>query len=58
MIVPEAAYTARELVGDPQLAGLDAIENGAVYEMPSAFEAWDSPSQRHAGQPLDGGRAA
>ena len=43
VIVPEAAYTREELVGDPQLAGLDAIENGAVYEMPSAFEAWDSP---------------
>lgn len=43
VIVPEAAYTREELLGDPQLSGLDAIENGAVYEMPSAFEAWDSP---------------
>ena len=43
VIVPEAAYTREELLSDPQLSGLDAIENGAVYEMPSAFEAWDSP---------------
>ena len=43
VIVPEAAYTKEDLMNDPQLAGLAAVENGAVYEMPSSFEAWDSP---------------
>lgn len=43
VIVPEAAYTKEDLMNDVQLAQLDAVKNGAVYEMPSAFEAWDSP---------------
>lgn len=43
VIVPEAAYTKDELVNDAQLAELTAVKNGAVYEMPSSFEAWDSP---------------
>lgn len=30
-------------MNDTQLAALDAVKNGAVYEMPSSFEAWDSP---------------
>ena len=43
VIVPEASYTKDDLMNDAQLAGLDAVKNGAVYEMPSSFEAWDSP---------------
>lgn len=43
VIVPEAAYTKEDLMNDAQLAQLDAVKNDAVYEMPSAFEAWDSP---------------
>ncbi len=43
VIVPEAAYTKDDLLNDTQLAELDAVKNGAVYEMPSSFEAWDSP---------------
>ena len=43
IIVPEASYTREDLLADPQLAGLDAVKNGRVYAMPTAFEAWDSP---------------
>ena len=43
IVPPEAAYTADDVLCDPELAGLDAVKNGAVYQMPTAFEAWDSP---------------
>ena len=44
LVVPaEAAYTAQDVLADPELAGLDAVKNGRVYAMPTAFEAWDSP---------------
>lgn len=43
VIVPEAAYTKDDLLNDAQLAELTAVKNGAVYAMPSSFEAWDSP---------------
>ena len=44
LVIPaEAAYTAQDVLGDPELAGLDAVKNGRVYAMPTAFEAWDSP---------------
>jgi len=44
LIIPaEAAYTAEDVLGDPELAALDAVKNGAVYAMPKGFEAWDSP---------------
>ncbi len=43
VIVPEADYTKDDLMNDAQLAELDAVKNGAVYAMPSSFEAWDSP---------------
>jgi len=43
IIVPEADYTARDLLGDENLSGISAIEKGQVYQMPREFEAWDSP---------------
>ncbi len=43
VIVPEAVYTAEDVVNTPQLASLSAVQEGRVYAMPSAFEAWDSP---------------
>ena len=44
LVIPaEAAYTAADVLGDPELARLQAVESGAVYAMPTAFEAWDSP---------------
>ena len=44
LIIPaEASYTADDVLGDAELAALDAVKLGAVYEMPRGFEAWDSP---------------
>lgn len=44
IIIPSGAdYTAEDLCSDSQLAALDAVKNGEVYSMPSAFEEWDSP---------------
>ena len=44
LIIPaEAAYTVEDVLGDAELAGLEAVRSGAVYAMPTAFEAWDSP---------------
>ena len=44
LVIPaEAAYTAQDVLDDPELAALDAVKNGRVYAMPTAFEAWDSP---------------
>ena len=44
LIIPaEAAYTAADVLADPELAAIDAVKNGKVYEMPRGFEAWDSP---------------
>ncbi|MDO5112734.1 MAG: ABC transporter substrate-binding protein, partial [Clostridia bacterium] len=36
-------YTAAELMADENLAEITAVKNGAVYNMPAGFEAWDSP---------------
>ena len=44
LVIPaEAAYTAQDVLGDPELAALAAVQSGRVYAMPTAFEAWDSP---------------
>lgn len=43
VIIPEAEYTKQDVLADPQLQDLKAIREGAVYEMPSDIEAWDSP---------------
>ena len=43
VIVPGADYTKEDLLADPQLADLTAVQEGKVFAMPSAFESWDSP---------------
>ncbi len=43
VIAPEADYTKEDLLADAQLSSLTAVQNGAVYAMPSQIEAWDSP---------------
>ncbi|MDL2234503.1 ABC transporter substrate-binding protein [Ruminococcaceae bacterium OttesenSCG-928-L11] len=40
----EAGYSKEDVLADPQLAAVTAVANGAVYQMPTAFEAWDSPT--------------
>jgi iron complex transport system substrate-binding protein len=43
IIVPESEYTKEDIMGDSNLAKIDAVINNKVYEMPNSFEAWDSP---------------
>lgn len=43
IMAADAAYSKDELLQDPQLAQLDAVQNGRVYAMPSGLESWDSP---------------
>lgn len=44
IVIPaEASYGKEDILADAQLASLTAVKNGQVYQMPKAFEAWDSP---------------
>ncbi|HJB68022.1 MAG TPA: ABC transporter substrate-binding protein [Candidatus Fournierella excrementigallinarum] len=44
IVVPSGAeYTAADVLADAQLAGVPAVENGKVYQMPAGLEEWDSP---------------
>ena len=43
LIAAEAEYTVQDVLADENLAAVAAVENGAVYQIPDAFEAWDSP---------------
>lgn len=43
IISSEADYTKEDVLGNELLKELKAVQNKAVYEMPYAFEAWDSP---------------
>ena len=38
-----AEYTVQDVVEDPQLSALPAVQDGAVYQMPGGLEEWDSP---------------
>ena len=43
LLASEAVYTVDDVLNDPALKGVKAIENKRVYAMPSDLEAWDSP---------------
>ncbi|MBR5444487.1 MAG: ABC transporter substrate-binding protein [Clostridia bacterium] len=44
IVLPSGAeYTVEDILNDAQLAGVAAVESGAVYAMPSSIEEWDSP---------------
>lgn len=44
IILPSGAdYTVEDILSDAQLSALTAVQNGAVYAMPSGLEEWDSP---------------
>lgn len=43
VVIPEADYTKEDVMKDSRLTSVNAVKNGLVYEMPSSFEAWDSP---------------
>ena len=36
-------FTVEDVLADAQLSEVTAVANGAVYMMPTGFEAWDSP---------------
>lgn len=36
-------YTAEDVLNNATFADVTAVKNGAVYQMPVGFEAWDSP---------------
>ena len=42
-LAADASYTTEDVLSDEALAGVAAIENNAVYQIPNYFEAWDSP---------------
>ena len=37
-------YTVEDILADAELSEITAVQNGAVYQMPIGFEAWDSPA--------------
>ena len=43
LLASAAVYTVDDVLNDPLLEGVKAIENKRVYVMPSDIEAWDSP---------------
>ncbi len=45
IIIPsEASYTADDIRNDSQLSLVTAVAGNAIYQMPTAFEPWDSPT--------------
>lgn len=43
LLASDAQYTVEDVLTDENLADCTAVQNGAVYQMPSKAEAWDSP---------------
>lgn len=44
IVLPAGAeYTVQDVVEDPQLSALPAVQDGAVYQMPGGIEEWNSP---------------
>lgn len=44
IVIPSGAdYTADDIRADSQLSSLTAVQNDAIYAMPSQLEEWDSP---------------
>lgn len=44
ILIPcNADYTAEDILNDQNLAGVTAVKNKAVFQMPKKIEEWDSP---------------
>ena len=43
IVPPESGFSIEDILTDPLLTELSAVRSGSVYQMPEAFEAWDSP---------------
>ena len=43
VLASDAQYTVQDVLNDKNIAGVTAVKNKAVYQMPGDYEAWDSP---------------
>ncbi|MDD2533677.1 MAG: ABC transporter substrate-binding protein, partial [Eubacteriales bacterium] len=43
VLASDATYTTESVMQNQALAGLMAIQNQQVFQMPNSLEAWDSP---------------
>jgi len=43
LIPAEASYEIEDILSDSAISQIDAVKNNRIYQMPSHFEAWDSP---------------
>lgn len=43
VLASDAAYTAADVLADPELSACTAVQNGNVVQIPGDAEAWDSP---------------
>lgn len=43
VLASDAAYTAQDVLADPNLSACKAVVNGHVIQLPNKAEAWDSP---------------
>lgn len=43
ILASDAKYTVSDVLEDPNLSVLDAVQHGNVYKIPGHIEAWDSP---------------
>lgn len=43
LLASDASYSVEDVLSDPNLKGMQAVESKQVYRLPSHIEAWDSP---------------
>lgn len=43
VLASSAQYSVQDVLSDKNLAGVAAVKNKAVYQIPGDYEAWDSP---------------
>ena len=43
-VVYGSSYNIEEIYGDERLENINAVENGAVFQIPDALEGWDYPT--------------
>ena len=43
LLASDALYSVEDVLSDPNLQGLKAVQTQRVYKLPSHIEAWDSP---------------
>lgn len=43
ILASDAEYSVEDVLSDPNLAGVDAVKNQKVFQMPNKTENWDTP---------------